>query len=104
MKTFILLAAIALLGATYYMTQKESTPQLQSSTEELYTKFVQWKQTHAKQYETLEEEEIRFANFIASWEFVQSFTSETMTVGLNKFSDLSSEEFKAIYLGFVPSN
>jgi hypothetical protein len=26
-----------------------------------------------------------------------------MTVGLNKFSDLSSEEFKAIYLGFVPS-
>jgi hypothetical protein len=40
MKTFILLAAIALLGATYYMAQKDSTTQLQSSSEELYTKFV----------------------------------------------------------------
>ena len=67
--------------------------------------FQQWKSLHNKIYTSPAEEAHRFENFLKSYNRVKArnavFTS--FTSGLNKFSDLSKEEFKANYLGYKPT-
>ena len=66
--------------------------------------FQQWRSLHNKIYSSPAEEAHRFENFLKAFNRVKArnaaFTS--FTSGLNKFSDLSKEEFKANYLGYKP--
>jgi len=62
-------------------------------------------QTHGKAYSTNEEFEQRYANFKATVQLVrthQANPNRTFERAVNKFADLSSEEFAERYLGYRP--
>nr|AAD54424.1 thiol protease [Matricaria chamomilla] len=68
--------------------------------------FGKWKELHGKTYQHEEEENLRLENFKKSVKFVMEKNSERKseldhTVGLNKFADLSNEEFKEMYMSKV---
>ncbi|KAD3068814.1 hypothetical protein R6Q59_017189 [Mikania micrantha] len=72
------------------------------STEKVSELFVKWKELHGKAYDHEEEEAHRLDNFRNSLKFVLERNSKRKseldhTVGLNKFADLSNEEFKEMY-------
>jgi cathepsin L len=58
-----------------------------------------WKVQHGKTYRPDEETE-RFAIFQRNLDFVQKFNSEghSHTVGMNRFGDLTNEEYRKLYL------
>jgi len=66
-----------------------------------------WKAAHAKVY-TLEEESMRFQNFLASKDRVAQLNARAIKggssarYGLNKFSDMTPEEFRQFYLMHKP--
>jgi len=87
------LAAALLLGvACAFVT--ESTYQ---------DSFVTWMQKFDKSYAP-EEFFYRYNTFKSNYDFVEKHNAanNTWTVELNKFADLSSGEFKNIYLGYKP--
>ncbi|KAI3741648.1 hypothetical protein L1987_59322 [Smallanthus sonchifolius] len=72
------------------------------STKKVSELFVKWKDLHGKVYAHEEEEERRLGNFRNSLKFILEKNSKRKseldhTVGLNKFADLSNEEFKELY-------
>ncbi|XP_071696690.1 low-temperature-induced cysteine proteinase-like [Rutidosis leptorrhynchoides] len=72
------------------------------STEKVSELFVKWKELHGKRYEHENEEARRLENFRNSLKYVLEKNSKRKsdldhTVGLNKFADLSNEEFKEMY-------
>jgi hypothetical protein len=87
------LAAALLLGVACALVS-ESTYQ---------ESFVQWMQKFDKSYSP-EEFFYRYNTFKANFDFVEKHNAGnyTWSVELNKFADLSSAEFKAIYLGYKP--
>lgn len=74
--------------------------------------FQQWKQKYGKVYKNGLEAEKRFRNFWNNLKYVieknknRNKDRSEFTVGLNKFADLSNEEFREIYTSKVkkPSN
>jgi C1A family cysteine protease len=72
---------------------------------ELETLWQAWKLQHAKEYETPEHDQAKFEVFSNNYHRILSFNSEpgqTATLALNKFADLTNEEFGAIYTGYIP--
>jgi hypothetical protein len=65
--------------------------------------FVSWMQKYDKSYAP-EEFFYRYNTFKTNYDFVEKHNSAnyTWTVEMNKFADLSSAEFKNIYLGYKP--
>lgn len=72
--------------------------------------FQQWKEKHRKVYRDAEEAEKRFGNFKRNLKYIlernakrRSSTKlwEQHRVGLNKFADMSNEEFRKTYLSKV---
>lgn len=68
--------------------------------------FELWKQKHSKVYKHSEEAERRFQNFKKNLKYVleknaQRSSSIAHRVGLNRFADMSNEEFKNVYLSSV---
>merc|ERR1712224_703661 len=56
--------------------------------------------------DTQEEESYRFAIYVSNMQEINSHNlkeTETYTKGENQFTDITKEEFKAIYLGYKPS-
>jgi len=66
--------------------------------------FTQWMIQYQKSYDG-EEFFYRFGVFKSNMDFVADWNSrnQTSTVGLNKFADLTSGEFKLIYTGLKPA-
>lgn len=75
-----------------------------SATKEL---FVEWKKTYDVEYASPKEDTARFGQWMKNKEFVDEHNLKyaagetTFTVGMNKFADLSSEEFAEKYLSKV---
>jgi hypothetical protein len=67
------------------------------------TLFTAWKAQYNKQYSTVEEEASRFETFKLSVDRVQARNSKSgsATFGLTKYADLTPEEFKSTYLGYI---
>jgi len=69
--------------------------------------FEQWKETHSVKYASPKEETLRFDQWMKNKDFVDGHNmkhaagEKTYTVGMNKFADLSSEEFAEKYLSKV---
>ncbi|GLT68336.1 hypothetical protein SLA2020_405800 [Shorea laevis] len=68
--------------------------------------FEQWKEKHQKVYRHAEEAKIRFENFKRNLKYVIEKNANRKSntghkVGLNRFADLSNEEFKMTYLSKV---
>jgi len=69
---------------------------------ELRTQFVVWMQRHGKEYES-EEFRLRYQIWKNNYKFVQEFNKKGLgfEVGMNKFADLSLEEFNSHYKGLI---
>jgi len=97
MKLFLIVAIFALASCA-------TTANL----EEFSNLWTSWKSLHQKTYATQEEEANRFVVFVDNYHRVIKFNSENETpkLALNKFADLTKQEFKAQMTGkaFVETN
>ncbi|XP_075665574.1 senescence-specific cysteine protease SAG12-like [Castanea sativa] len=69
----------------------------------LYERYEQWMAQHGRKYINSVEKEKRFNIFKDNLEYIDKFNNggnRTFKLGVNKFSDLTSEEFLAYYTGF----
>jgi C1A family cysteine protease len=97
-----IVAAIAVLGAiagvvAAYQTASAPTT-LISNTQAITDLFEQWKLAHGKTY-TGEEHAQRFRTFTDNYNFIVNWNAnptQTSTVGLNEYADLSTAEFSAL--------
>lgn len=83
--TLILLAAIDISFA--YISEEE-------------IEFIQFLSAHGKSYTTTDQYNFRKMVFNQNLEAIKAFKSDTSTVGVNKFTDLTKEEYKKYLLGF----
>ena len=100
----ILYASIATFAviSTILVVNEATTNYVQPMTliQETRDLFTQWKLAHGRSYELIEEEEKRFAIWDSNYQFVQEhnkISENTYTVGMNKFADLTKEEFKEAF-------
>ncbi|KAJ6679066.1 CYSTEINE PROTEASE [Salix purpurea] len=68
---------------------------------EVMAMYEEWLVKHGKNYNALGEKENRFEVFKDNLMFIDQHNSEnrTYTVGLNRFADLTNEEYRSMYLG-----
>jgi C1A family cysteine protease len=100
-KLLFALGAVALLAMTHVVLY--SQPTLNETENSQYGNLVNdewkaWKVEHGKVYNTIEEETHRFGVWIQNKKYIDENQGEEYTLGLNHFSDLTNEEWKAIYL------
>lgn len=90
---FVLLGMTALTFATQEPVEQE-----------IVEEFKKWKETRQRFYSTGKEEENRLRIFAKNFKMIQKMQTEERPyqVGLNKFADMSTEEFAAAYLGTKP--
>lgn len=71
------------------------------SDEEVMSMYEEWLAKQGKLYNALGEKEKRFEIFKDNLRFIEEHNAENRTykVGLNRFADLSNEEYRAKYLG-----
>jgi len=71
-------------------------------------KFEEWMSRHERDYKDVAEKAKRSKIFLENLRFIEEFNgavNRTYKVGLNKFSDLTNEEFVAAYTGYkLPSS
>jgi len=72
---------------------------------EIHDIWTTWKATHSKSYADAKTEAHRLAVFIETFVYIQEWNAagNTAVLGLNQFSDLTSEEFGALYTGALPA-
>lgn len=66
--------------------------------------FNAWKETHAKVYNTKDEELSRMKIFMDNMKFINEYNARQdtkMTLGLNQYSDMTHEEFRSTMTGSV---
>ncbi|XP_006849385.2 ervatamin-B [Amborella trichopoda] len=73
--------------------------QLEEAT--MSVRFDQWMANHGVEYESIEEKEKRFNVFKENLRFIESVNAEKRSykLSLNKFADLSLDEFRKQYMG-----
>ncbi|KAJ0974530.1 hypothetical protein J5N97_016495 [Dioscorea zingiberensis] len=65
----------------------------------------QWMAKHGKTYKDAAEKLHRFEIFKLNVNFIESFNAgnHKFKLGANRFADLTNDEFKAMYTGFIPA-
>lgn len=113
MKILYLQTITAALFATFSILnhyKNESTEKLQQITQEsskdsiptpIYDLYTHWKSKYNKNYLSDSENNHRAQIFYENYKYINANqpTDNTYTLGLNKFADLTKEEFKNMYLG-----
>jgi len=81
-------------------------PRQDQDLQELEEEFRQWMKTHNKEYASKSEYSLRFSRYMDSAKRIVQLNknSPSARFGHNKFSDLSPEEFRFIYLKARPSD
>ena len=73
------------------------------SEREYKSAFAAFKAEHTKLYGSQAEESTRYNIFKANVDFIDEFNNngknKTFQVAINKFADMTNEEFRAVYLG-----
>jgi C1A family cysteine protease len=93
MRAFV--AALFLVAAFAQMSNLDNMENLRGM-------WSQWKIQNNKDYADSETDEMRFGIFAANWVVVQDWNADptqTSTLALGPFADLTNEEFGAIYTG-----
>lgn len=69
--------------------------------DEVMAIYEAWLVNHGKVYNALDEKEKRFEIFKDNLRFIDEHNSENRTykVGLNRFADLTNDEYRSMYLG-----
>ena len=94
-----IIATIALaMGLFHVMRKNDSATNLENA-----RLFAEWKNTHQKSYLTPQEHLHRFSVFLKNLELIKAHNNgnHEFTMVVNKFADLSAEEFKAKFTGYV---
>ncbi|GKU92320.1 hypothetical protein SLEP1_g6064 [Rubroshorea leprosula] len=103
LKTNFLIAMLRILGCWALLTTSRTLPEADITERHQY-----WMAQYGRIYPDSEEKELRLKIFKENLEFIEKFNSEgnrTFKLSLNKFSDLTNEEFKALYTGYkIPPN
>jgi len=103
----VLLATAAILGTTVYVVHHHN---ITTGTEDViptpaYDAWVHWKNAHGKKY-SANEEKRKLAIWYENYKKIMTHNmrdDKTYEMGFNQFTDLSSEEFKALYLTLKPN-
>jgi len=78
------------------------------SDEEYQQEFIRFTVKFNKHYKNEDEMQYRFQTFKSNYNFIKNFNGTSHKVGVNKFADLSNEEFNNFYNGMnvhrVPGN
>ncbi|KAJ4717324.1 Cysteine proteinase [Melia azedarach] len=104
----LVISLLIICSATSSLAQDFSvvgySPEHLTSMEKLLELFESWSSKHGKNYKTLEEKLHRFEIFVDNLKHVDKRNKEVSSywLGLNKFADLTHEEFKNKYLGLKP--
>ena len=79
---------------------------LEISTTEINNEFIKFIKDYEREYSTVEETLERYKIFAKNYIQIKEINEEHNGVELavNDFADLTPEEFKATYLGYVPNN
>ena len=94
-----IVAALAVVATVFYFNKESSTLSVASPVQDAW---VHWKQSQGKSYGNNSEEQYRFGVFTNNYSTVNAFNAsiQTSKMALNQFADLTTVEFKKIYLGF----
>nr|AIA26572.1 cysteine protease [Cicer arietinum]AJA74417.1 cysteine protease [Cicer arietinum] len=67
-------------------------------------RYETWLKRHGRHYRNREEFEVRFDIYQSNVEFIEFYNSQNYSYKLtdNRFADLTNEEFKSTYLGYLP--
>jgi C1A family cysteine protease len=67
--------------------------------------FEKWATKHGKNYSTVAEKTFRLEVFVKNYSKMIRInkSGKSYKAGINKFSDLTKEEFEAKYMGYIPS-
>ena len=105
-KLFLVLIAIGAVAFAISLNRLNNSNHSEMVSAPIKEAFSKWKSTFNKNYITPSEELIRLANFARNLQKVEAKNAENLsyTLGLNMFSDLSIEEFKAKYTGLKPQS
>ncbi|CAA2990884.1 cysteine ase RD21A-like [Olea europaea subsp. europaea] len=84
-----------------YDQNHDMGPTLQRSDDELMSLYESWLLTHGKAYNGIGEKERRFEIFKDNLRFIDEHNSvdREYKVGLNRFSDLTNEEYQSMFVG-----
>ncbi|KAJ4788317.1 Cysteine protease [Rhynchospora pubera] len=77
-----------------------------SNADLLNDEFERWIKESGKKYINEDEKLKRFAIFKSNYQFINSSNNnleQTFKLGLNKYADLTNQEFRALLAGFIPS-
>jgi C1A family cysteine protease len=104
-KKIVLLGLVALTGLMVYLESQEEKVTADSGREGLLGEFAAFKEAHGKSYSSLSEMEYRLGVFQENLKTINAHNADltqTYTLGVNQFSDMTFEEFAAYYLGEDP--
>lgn len=98
MSTILLILLFASLSYAIDNHIQKSSPR---SDDEVMGLYEEWLAKHGKAYNSLGEKDKRFEIFKDNLKFVDEHNSENRTykVGMNRFADLTNEEYRSRYLG-----
>jgi len=104
-KSIFIIAAIALFAsAAYLMVDSSSSSLSQSSADQDFiSEWNSFKTTYGKEYKSFDIEVYRLNIFKENLMKVRNHKDTSYTVGINEFSDLTSDEFVSMYLGYRSS-
>ena len=100
-----ILCSVVLVGLIYVASsQLQSTSPIVSLIQAEENEFKDYMATHSKSYASQSEYENRFRVFRDNMAFIRMRNSQpsTITLGANRFTDLTPSEFKSIYLSPKP--
>ena len=100
MKT--LLVAVATIASILIATSLYNAPTNNVKSSDVESAFNKWMMKHGKSYGNQSDKSYRLEVFSKNMSKVQKHsnnTKATYKLGLNKFADLTSQEFKKKYLG-----
>ncbi|KAG8497973.1 hypothetical protein CXB51_006916 [Gossypium anomalum] len=85
----------------YDLNHVSQQPQRQTTDTQVRRLYETWLVKHGKAYNDLGEKEKRFDIFKDNLKFIveHNLVNRTYKVGLNRFADMTNEEYKAMYLG-----
>ncbi|OAY70135.1 Senescence-specific cysteine protease SAG39 [Ananas comosus] len=95
-----------LLSAASDTPSAARTARNSTSTASVRRMHEQWMAQHGRMYKDAAKKERRFRIFKANVEYIESANragNRLYTLGPNRFTDLTNEEFRASYLGFRPT-